>query len=70
MKPKGKVFSFGISREAYAKVYVETQPAQDLGLPGPGTYDVRGSPGKDARSISFRPKTTTASGSTFRLAHG
>ncbi len=57
-KSKGRVFSFGISRDAYSKVYVKEHPVRDASLPGPGTYDVREVPGKDAKKVSFRPKTT------------
>ena len=55
---KGRVFSFGISRDAYARVYVKAHPAPDLGLPGPGTYSVREIPGKDALKYSLRPRTS------------
>ena len=58
---KGKVFSFGTCREAYAKVYIHPQPGQDKAIPGPGTYNVREIPGKDARKFSLRPKTTNPS---------
>jgi len=61
IRTKGKVFSFGISREAYHKVYAKEQPPADLSLPGPGAYDVREVPGRDAKKTSFRPKTTNPS---------
>lgn len=60
---KGKVFSFGICREAYAKVYIKAHPAKDPSMPGPGTYDVKGRLGKDALKYSMRPKTTNPSNS-------
>lgn len=56
---KGQVFSFGICRDAYARVYIKAHPAPDLALPGPGTYSVRETPGKDALKYSLRPKTST-----------
>lgn len=58
---KGQVFSFGICRDAYAKVYVKESPAKDPSLPGPGTYNVREIPGKDALKYTLRPKTTNPS---------
>jgi hypothetical protein len=33
-----KAFSFGISREAYSKVYVKDAPPNDRSIPGPGQY--------------------------------
>lgn len=58
---KGKVFSFGICRDAYQKVFVEGNPVVDASLPGPGTYEVRETPGRDALKYSLRPKTTNPS---------
>ena len=55
---KGRVFSFGICREAYARVYIKAHPAPDRALPGPGLYEVREIPGKDALKYSLRPKTS------------
>ena len=57
-KLKGKVFTFGTSRDAYSKVYTKGHPVRDLTLPGPGTYDVREIPGKDAKKTSFRTRAT------------
>ena len=54
---KGHVFSFGISREAYAKVYMKAHPAPDPNKPGPGTYEVRKKPGTESVKFSFRPRT-------------
>jgi len=58
---KGKVFSFGINRDAYAKVFIRPIAGQDRDVPGPGTYEVRETPGKDARKASLRPRTTNPS---------
>jgi hypothetical protein len=46
--------SFGISREAYTKVYVKDNPVSDKAVPGPGSYEVREIPGKEARKFSFK----------------
>jgi hypothetical protein len=56
-RSKGKMFSFGINREAYSKVYIKAHPAPDLAIPGPGTYNVVGVPGKNARKYTMRPQT-------------
>jgi len=55
---KGKVFSFGICRDAYAKVYIKANPVIDPNMPGPGTYEVRQLAGKEALKYSMRPRTT------------
>lgn len=55
-RKKGEMFSFGISREAYRKVFIKNGPTLDAAIPGPGTYDVRDVPGKRARKYSLRPK--------------
>lgn len=54
---KGKVYTFGTCREAYKKVYIKAHPVKDLDIPGPGTYDVRASPGKEAKKYTMRPRT-------------
>jgi hypothetical protein len=59
------MFSFGINREAYSKVYIKGASFQDQTLPGPGTYDVREVPGKNALKYSLRPKTSSQSKSLF-----
>lgn len=58
---KGRMFSFGTCREACAKVSAKGELGQDRAIPGPGTYEVREVPGKDARKFSFRPRTTNPS---------
>jgi len=55
------MFSFGICRDAYAKVYIKAHPVRDGSLPGPGTYEVRETPGKDALKYSLRPRTSNPS---------
>lgn len=57
-KGKGQVYSLGIAREAYAKVYIKAHPAKDPSIPGPGAYETRNKPGKDANKFTFRPRTT------------
>lgn len=58
---KGLAYTFGTAREAYTKVYLKAHPYKDIGIPGPGTYQVRTTPGKDTSKYSFRPKTTNFS---------
>ena len=67
---KGKVFSFGICREAYAKVYIKANPMRDPALPGPGTYEVRETPGKEALKYTMRPKTTNIEQLNFSKVPG
>ncbi len=57
---KGHVFTFGICRDAYKKVFIKAAPPADPAVPGPGTYNVRETPGKDAIKFTMRPKTPTA----------
>jgi len=56
---KANAFSFGISREAYAKVYAESQPPADKAIPGPGTYNVAKRIGGDSSKFSFRARTSS-----------
>jgi hypothetical protein len=65
--PKGQVFSFGICRDAYARVYIKAHPAPDRALPGPGLYEVRDTPGKDALKYSMRPKTSAQRTSSLTM---
>jgi len=60
-KGKGKVFSFGICRDAYTNVYIKENPARDKAIPGPGTYNIVNAAGKDSLKYSMRPKTTNPS---------
>lgn len=57
----GLRYTFGIAREAYAKVYLKQHPHKDGCVPGPGAYEVRSVPGKEANKYTFRPKTTNLS---------
>lgn len=36
--PYARAFSFGISRDAYSKVYIKENPPSDKSIPGPGQY--------------------------------
>jgi hypothetical protein len=48
--------SFGISREAYKKVFIKHHPCPDLSLPGPGTYPVITFIGKEGRKSTIKGK--------------
>ena len=53
-----KAFSFGISREAYEKVYVPTQKGNpDKSMPGPGSYTLLSTLGREARKYSLQGRT-------------
>ena len=54
-KPRSLAYSFGISREAYKKVYLKNSPVRDASLPGPGNYEMR--EGNNAKKISMLGKT-------------
>ena len=51
--PHGRAFSFGISREAYSKVYCKESPPSDLSLPGPGTYSIKPKLGNESLKFSI-----------------
>lgn len=53
-------FSFGISREAYSKVFLKEHPgeAATKGIPGPGSYKIGNVTGSEGAKFSMRPKTT------------
>jgi len=53
-----KAFSFGISREAYAKVYIKEAPPNDRSIPGPGQYQQKSIIGEQGLKYTLRPKTT------------
>jgi hypothetical protein len=46
--PHGRAFSFGISRDAYSKVFIKENPNADRSIPGPGTYTVQPKIGNEA----------------------
>lgn len=56
----GPQYSFGISREKYAKVYYETNKMFDINVPGPGKYNYLKSFGADAPKFSMRERFHTA----------
>ena len=51
-------YTFGMSREAFNKVYIKGQLYRDPVIPGPGTYNVRDVPGQRTLKYSLRPKTS------------
>lgn len=51
--PHGRAFSFGIAREAYAKVYIKENPLSDSSIPGPGAYVVPPKIGNEAQKYSI-----------------
>lgn len=57
--PKGKAFSFGISRLSYEKVYNEKDKQPDKNIPGPGTYRIEGLWGKEGRFITLKSKLSS-----------
>ena len=56
MKPKA--YTFGVCRGAYSKVYLQANPVNITNVPGPGAYEVRSPPGKEATKYTMRPKTS------------
>ena len=59
---KGKVYTFGICRDAYSKVLIQPSQGVDPIVPGPGSYDVRTVVGKDARKSALGPRTLLRDG--------
>ena len=57
--PRGKAFSFGISREAYSKVYQKGGGNTDRGIPGPGTYNANDLMGKGVPKYSLRARSSS-----------
>lgn len=53
----GIMYSFGASRDAYAKVYIKKHPWHDPSFPASGAYDLKPFPGKNSKQYSMRPKT-------------
>ena len=41
-------YTFGISREAYSKVFIKENPPVDKAIPGPGAYKVPEMIGKES----------------------
>ena len=54
---KSKAYTFGISREAFRKVYVTGARPRDPSIPGPGTYAIPKLVGLEGTKYTFRPKT-------------
>ncbi len=52
--PHMSSFSFGISREAYSKVYIKENPPTDKNVPGPGSYQVQPKFSNEAQKYSLR----------------
>ena len=59
-----KGFQFGISREAYAKVYTEAATPISTISPGPGAYNVLKDPGSLSPKYSMRLKTANPEANT------
>jgi hypothetical protein len=52
-----QAYTFGISREAYTKVYIKENPRKEAANPGPGHYQAKTHVGVDALMYTMRPKT-------------
>jgi hypothetical protein len=59
LRKKGR--SFGISRDAYAKVYAEAHPISDQSVPGPGSYHPKELIGNESLKFSIRAKVNMGS---------
>lgn len=55
------MYSFGAGREAYDRVYYKERIPHDRQIPGPGTYEARLEPGKDAKKFSLLSRIATES---------
>lgn len=56
--PHSPMFSFGIGRDKYAKVYLETAKMYDKDVPGPGKYDTLKPFGSGSAKFSIKGKTS------------
>lgn len=63
-RDSNKGIHFGISREAYDKAYLETNPPLSKGGPGPGSYQVTKSLAQPGSGYTLRPKVKDASAFT------
>ena len=54
-------FSFGISREAYSKVYIKENLPIGKNVPGPGTYNLEPKVGNEANKYSLRGRNSNHS---------
>ena len=55
---KARAFSFGLTRNAYQKVYLKNKPVPDTaGKPSPAAYNIREVPGRDKVHFTMRPMT-------------
>jgi len=61
---KGNVYSFGIGRQHFEKVYISRRhKIVDLSLPGPGTYVPKnGCIGTEGREFNFQGRSTNFNG--------
>jgi len=57
IKNKQHMYTFGICREAYAKVYMETKLDKGRDAPGPGSYAIKKGIGSESAKFSLRPRT-------------
>lgn len=57
--PTNKGFSFGISRDAYSKVYNEKDKKPDKAVPGPGTYQTDERCGKEGLRYTLKPRISS-----------
>lgn len=53
--------TFGVAREAYAKVYLKTSPYMDGAAPGPGAYNTIQPTGRNTSKYTMRLKTAPQS---------
>ena len=49
----GKMFSFGAPREAYDRVYYKERIPHDRQIPGPGSYELDATLGKNSKKFSL-----------------
>lgn len=61
-QPKGRAFSFGLSREHFKKVYLKENPPCDISTPAPGKYNPKTDYSiKSPPKFSMRPRTAVSS---------
>ena len=58
---KTHAYTFGVSREAYRKVFLEQLPLRDLSIPGPGAYSPPEKMCREGRQITLHIKVSMRS---------
>ena len=56
-----KEFTFGVNREFSNKAFFKERPERERSIPGPGTYTIASTIGREGRLVSLKPKAKNLS---------